>query len=144
MNVYTHTQPGKLMVAVMSVMSVILVIIGLAIARPALFGVAVLAVAGWLFHSLTIQIADGELRWRFGPGLIHKQVSLKEIAAVETVRTSFVEGWGIHWGRFGWLYNVSGYDAVSIRLRSGKRFALGTDEPEILSRKLREELKAFG
>jgi hypothetical protein len=39
---------------------------------------------------------------------------------------------GIHLSRFGWLYNVSGFDAVAIILKSGKRFALGTDEPDAL------------
>jgi hypothetical protein len=52
-----------------------------------------------------------------------------------------LEGWGIHWSRFGWLYNVSGYGAVAVTLRNGKRFALGSDEPQTLSSLIRETLK---
>jgi len=34
-------------------------------------------------------------------------------------------------GRY-WVYNVSGLEAVEVTLRSGKRFRIGTDEPEAL------------
>ena len=91
--------------------------------------VPILLIAGWLFHSLTIEVADGELRWRFGPGWIRKRVSLDIIVSVQPVRTKVIEGWGIHLSRFGWLYNVSSYDAVAVTLKNGQRFALGTDEP---------------
>ena len=39
-------------------------------------------------------------------------------------------GWGIHLTPRGGLYNVSGFRAVAVRLKGGKRFLLGTDEPE--------------
>lgn len=133
MTTYKHTQRGKLIIIIMSIVSMITVIVGLTIARPLLLALPMLAATGWVFHSLTIEIVDGELRWRFGPGLVRKRVSLNEIASAKPVRTNVLEGWGIHWSRFGWLYNVSGYDAVAVRLRSGKRFALGSDEPQILS-----------
>ena len=32
-------------------------------------------------------------------------------------------------GSYGWLYNVSGFDAVAMTLRDGRTFALGTDDP---------------
>ena len=78
------------------------------------------------------------MRWRFGPGLIRKRVQLEEITAARPVKINLLESWGIHWTRYGWLYNVSGFDAVAITLRSGKRFALGTDEPQALMARLTE------
>ena len=36
---------------------------------------------------------------------------------------------GIHHTPYGWLYNVSGFDAVAITLRDGRKFAVGTDDP---------------
>jgi hypothetical protein len=81
---------------------------------------------------LTIEITEWELRWRFGPGLFRKSVKLSDIASAKPVRTNFLNGWGIHLTRFGWLYNVSGLDAVAITLKNGKRFALGTDEAHSL------------
>ena len=99
----------------------------------------ILLATAWLFHSLTIEIADRELCWRFGPGLIQKSVSLNEIVSAEPVRTG--PSWGIHWSpRTGWLYNVSGFDAVLVTLRGGKKLAVGTDEPEALSTAIRQQI----
>jgi hypothetical protein len=36
---------------------------------------------------------------------------------------------------------VSGHDAVAIELRSGKKFALGTDEPEVLCAIIQQNLR---
>jgi len=109
--------------------------------RPLLYAVAptllVLLLASWCFRSLTIEVADGVLRWRFGPGWIRKRVSLADVSGAEVVRTNVFEGWGIHYSRFGWLYNISGFDAVAVTLKSGCRFCLGTDEPDRLAAILR-------
>ncbi|MBI4572940.1 MAG: hypothetical protein HY713_06600 [candidate division NC10 bacterium] len=97
-----------------------------------LMAAGALVVCALLFSSLTIQITDRALRWHFGPGLIRKQVSLSEVQEAEPSRIKFIYGWGIHLTPGGWLYNVSGFQAVAVRLKSGKRFLLGTDEPERL------------
>ena len=62
------------------------------------------------------------------------------IEAIEVTRTRFWEGWGIHYTSRGWLYNVSGYGAVLIHLKSGKRFMLGTDEPASLAAALGQRI----
>ncbi|MBS1223341.1 MAG: hypothetical protein H6R24_19, partial [Proteobacteria bacterium] len=56
---------------------------------------------------------------------------------VRPVRNSWLYGWGIHRTPHGWLYNVSGWEAVEITLASGKRLRLGTDEPGQLTQVLR-------
>jgi hypothetical protein len=127
----THSR-GKMILIAMSIMSSVCIVLGATVSRPIFTAVPFFIVAGWLFHSLTIEIADGELRWRFGPGLIHKHVSLNEVAEAQSVRTNVLEGWGIHLSRFGWLYNVSGFDAVAIKLKNGRSLCLGTDEPQAL------------
>lgn len=131
MNIYQHTQRGKLILGAMLVATLGTLAGGLSF-RPMLMVVPSFVLCGWLFHSLTIEVADGELRWRFGPGLIRKRVALDMIVSAEPVRTNVLEGWGIHLGRYGWLYNVSGFDAVAIKMKNGQHFALGTDEPEQL------------
>ena len=130
---YQHTQRGDLIIAVMCGLSVVFAVLGFTMTRSMLMAVPVLLLCGWLFHSLAIEVADGELRWKFGPGLIRKRVALDMIVSVEPVRTNVLEGWGIHLSRFGWLYNVSGFDAVAIKMKNGQHFALGTDEPEKLA-----------
>lgn len=130
--IYHHTQYAPWVVVLILGLVLLFAFLGSTQAPPVWIGIPLLLVVAWMFHSLTIEIAEGELRWRFGPGLIRKSVPLTEIASAEPVRTNLLEGWGIHLSRFGWLYNVSGFDAVAITLRSGKRFALGTDQPQEL------------
>ena len=40
----------------------------------------------------------------------------------------------------GVLYNVSGFDAVEIKLRTGKKFRIGTDVPQELDAAIRQAL----
>lgn len=97
-----------------------------------LAGCAALLVLGWLWSSLTVRIDSAALQFRFGPGVPRKSVPLADIASVEVTRTRFWEGWGIHRTCRGWLYNVSGFDAVLVRRMDGRSFMLGTDEPRRL------------
>ena len=86
-----------------------------------------------LFYALTVEIDATHLSFRFGIGLIRKRVPLAEIVEAQPVRNTWMHGWGIHRTPHGWLYNVSGREAVEIALASGKRFRLGTDEPRRLA-----------
>jgi hypothetical protein len=97
-----------------------------------LIGAAVALVVGWLWSSLTIRIDDAALRFHFGLGWPRKSVPLEDIDIVEVTRTTFWEGWGVHRTRRGWLYNVSGYDAVLLRRRDGSALLVGSDEPRRL------------
>ena len=91
------------------------------------------------FDGLTVRIVGDELAWRFGHlGYPRGRVKLADIASATITRTTFWEGWGIRLTRRGWLYNVSGNDAVLIARHNGKSFLLGTDEP----RKLKAALDA--
>ena len=137
---YKHTQRGTVILAVTLSMAALFLALGLAGIKAFCFSVPLLLVSAWLFHSLTIEIAGRELCWRFGPGLIRKSIPLSEIVSTTPVKSG--PSWGIHWSpRLGWLYNVSGYDAVLITLRSGKKFALGTDEPQALTAQLAEIIR---
>ena len=139
---YRHTQRGTVILAVTLGMAALFIGLGLTIMvlRPLCISAPILLASAWLCHSLTIEIGGGELRWRFGPGLIRKSVNLAEIISAEPVRIG--PSWGIHWSpRSGWLYNVSGFGAVAVTLRSGKKFALGTDEPQVLATRLAEVIQ---
>jgi hypothetical protein len=86
-----------------------------------------------LFHSLTVEVTDETVRAYFGPGLASFDFPLCNIESVSVVRNPWYYGWGIRLTPRGWLYNVSGLDAVELQLRSGKRVRLGTDEPRQLA-----------
>jgi hypothetical protein len=88
-----------------------------------------------LFYSLTVEIKNNTLFCQFGIGLIRRKIPLSMIQEVKEVRNPWYSGWGIHWlpGQY-WLWNVSGFRAVELVFKDGKRFRIGTDEPELLSR----------
>ena len=86
-----------------------------------------------LFSVLEISIDSQRLYWQFLPGFIKKSVLLADILEAKPTRSSFIYGWGIHYTNRGWLYNVSGFGAVHIRMRNGKQFMLGSDEPAALA-----------
>jgi hypothetical protein len=90
-----------------------------------------------LFYKLTITIKEETLCASFGIGIIRKRVSVAEIAACGPIRIRWWYGWGIHLTPYGWLYNVSGLDAVAITLRNGRKFALGSDDPQGLANAIR-------
>jgi hypothetical protein len=86
------------------------------------------------FGSLQVTI-DGEyLRIKFGYGIYQKKFLLDEIMSAKTVKNHWYYGWGIRgwfWPRMS-IYNVSGFDAVEIKMKNGKIYRIGTDEPEKL------------
>ncbi|MDS4041720.1 MAG: hypothetical protein RKP20_11135 [Candidatus Competibacter sp.] len=135
---YRHTQFGAVVVGSLAVSALMLAGLGLAFGVPVLLygGPVMMGIVALLFHNLTVEIDAIHLHFRFGIGLIRKHVPLAEIVETKPVRNSWLYGWGIHRTPHGWLYNVSGWEAVEITLTSGKRFRLGTDEPRRLAQVL--------
>ncbi len=101
-------------------------------ATSMLGGLAAIFIIMVLFAALTVEIRDGFLKFRFGLGLIRKKLKIAEIESCEIVRNPWYYGWGIHATRKGWVYNVSGFEAVEIFMRDGRRLRIGTDEAELL------------
>lgn len=138
---YAHTQRSRLMLSLLGVGTIGALAAAIAPSRDALpLGtrlaliavVAVLAASAVAFSRLTIEVAEGELRWHFGLGFARRRLALGDIASAEPTRTGLLDGWGIHFTRRGWLFNVAGRDAVLFTRTDGKRFLLGTDEPRVL------------
>jgi hypothetical protein len=135
---YEHTQIGH--VIIWSLLAIILIVsgfAGLSHREIPLVVSIILLVCLVLFYKLRITIEDETLCASFGPRIIRKRVRLAEIVGCEPIRIRWWYGWGIHLTPFGWLYNVSGLDAVAITLRTGRKFALGTDDPHGLLAALR-------
>jgi hypothetical protein len=130
---YKHTQIGYLTLIVMLVAGLGIIVAAPRSVRLVTGSVAVLLVlSAVLFASLTVEISDGELRFHFGPGFWRKRYPMAEITAAEVTKSSWWEGWGIRITPRGMLYNVSGTDAVEIKLRSGHSFRIGTNDPQNL------------
>jgi hypothetical protein len=101
-----------------------------------------LLVVGVLFSSMTITIEAGELSFFFGPGFWKKRIAVARIAEARPVRNKWWYGWGIRYTPHGWLYNISGLDALELHLIDGKILRLGTSEPEVLAQAITEARKA--
>jgi hypothetical protein len=134
---YEHSQIGH--VIIWSLLAIILIASGELISHqaPPVIVSIILLVCLVLFYKLRITIADETLCALFGPGIIRKKVRVAEIVGCEPVRIRWWYGWGIHLTPYGWLYNVSGFDAVAITLRDGRKFALGTDDSHGLTTAIR-------
>ena len=85
-----------------------------------------------LFHQLTVTVSKDFIRLRFGVGVVHKKFAITDVESAAIVRNKWWYGWGIRITPHGWMYNVSGYDAVEIHLKNGRNARIGTDEPKRL------------
>ncbi len=141
---YEHTQVGYLIIVVMAA---VMVLIGVVLANAGINWIAigvlvVIAIALVLFSSLTVVIWEEELEARFGPGPIRKRFKLNEIESCQVVKNHWFYGWGIRLTPHGVLYNVSGFDAVEIKLRTGKKFRIGTDVPQELEKAIEQAINS--
>ncbi len=144
---YQHKQSGGVILTALGLGAALCVGLAPTIYAPnarlmLLVVAAILGVSALLFSSLTIELSNSSLSWRFGPGLLRKRVATAEITSAVVTRTSVLDGWGVHRTRNGWLYNVSGFGAVQVTLRSGKTFLLGSDEPEQLCSALQRAMQS--
>lgn len=98
---------------------------------------AVIAGTTYLFSSLEVIVADGELTISFGPGVVRRSFSLTDVVKMRAMVTSPLSGWGIHYYTGGVLYNVYGRQAVELTMRDGRQVRVGTDEPQALLAALR-------
>ena len=134
---YRHTQVGTVIVgAVVCVAIVTLVILLTAAGTSSLLTLTVLAmtaVALALFSALTVEVGNHTLTCRFGVGLIRRDIPLQDVEQIRAVVNPWYVGWGIRWipGKY-WVWNVSGFQAVELTMKDGRRFRIGTDEPEAL------------
>ncbi|AHB41554.1 hypothetical protein P148_SR1C00001G0764 [candidate division SR1 bacterium RAAC1_SR1_1] len=86
------------------------------------------------FISLQVRIDEKHIAIKFGYGIFKKKFSLDDILSAKTVKNHRYYGWGIRvwfWPKM-WIFNVSGFDAVEIKMKNGKTYRIGTDEPKKL------------
>ncbi len=94
-----------------------------------------------LFYNLTVYDAGDHIGLKFGIGIISKKIPYREIASVERVRNPWYWGWGIKKIPGGWMWNISGLDAVELTFKNGRKFRIGTNEPEVLAEIIRGKIR---
>jgi hypothetical protein len=93
------------------------------------------------FRNLTVGVDDRQIELWFGSGWIRRRFALSDIESCHIVRNPILLGWGIRWFPGCWTYNVSGLQAVELTMRDGKRYRIGTDEPDHLSQAISSHLE---
>lgn len=86
-----------------------------------------------MLYSLNVRIDNEFVHIVFGPWAFRKKYPLNRIMDCRLTESNLIHGWGIHMYKNGWIYNIRGFDAVEIELDSGKKIAIGTDEPKKLA-----------
>ena len=144
MHHYENTQPGTFIrvmtgswVVFFGVLAVVMLALG---QKEAAIGLGVVTVmvavingiVFALFHSLTARVSRSEIALSFGVGLIRKQFPIGDISSASIVQNRWYNGFGIRKIRGGWLYNVSGFDAIEIQLKNERKYRIGTDQPKKL------------
>jgi hypothetical protein len=75
-----------------------------------------------------------------GIGLIKKTYLMSDIQSCTPIKNNIINGWGIRRILGGWLYNVSGFQAIELRFKNeNKIIRIGTDKPN----EVVEEVKKF-
>lgn len=145
---YQHTQRGPwwLLIYAIAASALIAAIIekdNLANATPLLIAAFALGFAGACFHRLTAEGEADRLKIKFGPvPLFQRSVRYEDIQNVEVSRTTFFDGWGIHYSiRGGWVWNIWGRDCVLIELPRGRKLWLGTDDADELHQFLKGKIE---
>lgn len=106
-----------------------------------LCGAVSFALLGLAFRQLTTCDDGDALGVRFGPlPLFGTRIPYHTVTAVETNRSSWIDGWGIHYvpGR-GWTYNLWGRDCVCVHY-GGRFLRIGTDDSANLAEFLRSKM----
>lgn len=141
---YDHTQKGILILVILLLIAILFsFIVWQAGFEPEMvlimfFILFILA----SFSSLTVKIDEENLSIKFGFGIFKKSFNLSEISSVKVVKNHWYFGWGIRF--WFWppmtIFNISGFDAIEIKMKNNKIYRIGTDEPEKLENALLQSI----
>ncbi|MDB9519465.1 hypothetical protein PN466_21200 [Roseofilum reptotaenium CS-1145] len=139
---YKHTQIGTIILVLLAALLPLVFFYlskgFLGVGASVLIGILVLTI---LLSTLTVTITAERIKCSFGVGLIHKSFPLSSITNTVIVKNPWYYGWGIRLTPRGWMFNISGLDAVEIELNSQSYFRIGTDEPQALKSAIDEAIE---
>ena len=138
---YRHTQVGWYILIPVVITVILSGIFGIIYAIPYLCILSIaLLITVILFSTLTVSIEERRIQIAFGIGIIRKGFLFENIQSASLVRNRWWYGWGIRFIGTGWLFNVSGLDAVELAMKNGKSYRIGTDEPQKLLEQIQSRL----
>ncbi|MDP6850317.1 MAG: hypothetical protein QGH51_01530 [Planctomycetota bacterium] len=89
-----------------------------------------------LFQGMKVEVDANQIHLSFGVGIIRRKIRMDSIESAAIVRNSWWYGWGIRLTPHGWMWNISGLDAVELIFKNGKKFRIGTGDPNGLLKAL--------
>lgn len=133
---YERRQYGKAFLVMAFVFLVVVtgVLAAMGEMLPAASISAMLVILMACFSWLTVSVQREGIKLSFGIGLVRRTIPYERIVSTTIVRNKWWYGWGIRLSPHGWMWNLSGLDAVELLYEDGKAFRIGTDDPKGLKR----------
>ena len=142
MTKYKHTQIGYLLIIALGAATLLIgrltVIARFNPGAILLLVLIILCLA--LFATMTVQVSDQIINLQVGIGIIRTRFALQDVQAYRVVKNPWYYGWGIHVIPGGWVFNVSGWEAVELQMKNGRKYRIGTDDPQGLIEAVRSNL----
>ena len=106
------------------------------------FVVLILLICLLIFYKLTITIDDTYIRFSLGTGIISKKYLISDIQSCKSVSNNPLYGIGIRKIPKGWLYNVTGLNAIEIKFKNSKSIVrIGTNHPNEIVKVISKMIK---
>jgi hypothetical protein len=87
-----------------------------------------------IFYKLTIIVDNTHVSFKLGIGLVHKSYNINDIKLCKPVTNSVFSGIGIRMLPNGWMYNVTGLEAIELQfVNKNSVVRIGTDKPDEIS-----------
>jgi hypothetical protein len=134
--IYTHVQRGWLMPSALFGSAVFSGVLLFVVSReeyvPSFVWIipALIFACGCVFSALHVRVDETSVVVSWGLGWPRARFRWSKIEAVEACEHAWWYGYGLRWTPRGWLWNMQGPHAARLKLRSGKCFHIGTDDPE--------------
>jgi hypothetical protein len=138
---YSNTERGILR-PILSSTGIIFLALAYFFTLKFLIAALVFYLLSFVFGQLTVEERGERLVIRYGPlPLFKRSVRYADILSARAIEGGFLrDGWGIHWTRNGWSWNVGGSERVRIVTRRNA-LIVGTDDVNGLLEHLRTKIK---
>lgn len=141
---YDHTQIGYVIIfaLIIIIFVFISVVMSFGLEFYSLTTIVLVTLILISFLTLNVTIDNDSLNVKFWYGLYTNSFLLNDIESVKAVKNHWYIWW---WIRFWFwpkivIYNVSWFDAVEIVLKNWKIYRIGTDEPVLLEKALKNAI----
>lgn len=142
---YLETQPATVIRVVTGLTFLCLIILIVVVPLPTSARVILVAAGvmelmlAFLLWSMTVEVAQGAVQVRFGPGVIRRSYPVAKIVRATPTTRPWHRGRGVRIAPRATLMVVSGSTALEMELESGRIILLGSPDPARLAEAIEGE-----